>query len=63
VVFSGTPVSPTNATDYHDIIEILLTLALNYGYRKNMFYFQNRKCMKQMSKAGIQNKGQYVYII
>ena len=29
VVFSGTPVSSTNKTDRHDIIEILLKVALN----------------------------------
>jgi hypothetical protein len=27
--FPGTPVSPTNKTDRHDIIEILLKVALN----------------------------------
>jgi len=29
VVFSGTPVSSTNKTDYHDITEILLKVVLN----------------------------------
>ena len=29
VVFSGTPVSSTNKTDNHDIVEILLKMALN----------------------------------
>ncbi len=29
MVFSGTPVSCTNKTDHHDIIEILLNVALN----------------------------------
>jgi hypothetical protein len=29
VIFSGTPVSSTNKTDRHDIIEIVLKVALN----------------------------------
>jgi len=35
----GTPVSSTNKTDHHDIIEILLKVALNPNTKMSSWYF------------------------
>jgi hypothetical protein len=38
----GTPISSTNKTDRHDIIEILLKVALNTIYQPKIKDFQRR---------------------